>query len=572
MRKVAFFLSCLFVVNTMAQDLITKKDGEKINAKVLEVGTSEVKYKKTSNPTGPTYTLKVSELSKIKYKNGSEDVFQKTASADYQTFEKIFNFYDGIACVQQNSKLGFIDKSGKLIIPCMYGDILSNKGYSGIVWMEQNSRWGAIDKTGKIVVPFVYESVSYLNNNDLKKVVKDRKCGIVDNTGNLILNTEYYNVSPVNQSLLEIKKDSKIGFFDSSTKKIVQPCIYDNYSSLYNLISTKDTDEKLIRVQQNGKSGIIDQQGNLSASYTLDYDMYGKYSEGLIWVRKGFSTTAKYGFIDKTGRLVIPLIFSDAKDFSEGLAAVQQNGKWGFIDKTGKWVISGTYDKVRNFSEGFAGIRQNGKWGFINKTGNIVVPCIYDYAWDFRYGISVVEDRKVHEAQSYNKYYTPDEDDPNYKYTPTCGLMNKEGKMIAPRIYSEMTLSNGVFKVKQKNVYGQGLVDLSGNLVAPIMYDSIGIFSDGVAVAKKDKKYSYIHKTGKLLAPCIYDDVWDFREDMAMVQENGKYGYISKNGGVAIPCMYNEAYSFSDGLAVVRLNDKYFWIDKTGKCVVNCPE
>lgn len=61
-----------------AQDIITQKNGEEIQVKVTEVGTSDVKYKKFGSETGPTYTLSKSEIFMIKYENGEKDVFEDT--------------------------------------------------------------------------------------------------------------------------------------------------------------------------------------------------------------------------------------------------------------------------------------------------------------------------------------------------------------------------------------------------------------------------------------------------------------------------------------------------------------
>ena len=62
----------------------------------------------------------------------------------------------------------------------------------------------------------------------------------------------------------------------------------------------------------------------------------------------------KYGFIDKSGKVVIELQFDIAGDFSEGFAKVEKDGKYGFIDKNGKVVIEPQFDEVRDFSEGLA--------------------------------------------------------------------------------------------------------------------------------------------------------------------------------------------------------------------------
>lgn len=45
-----------------------------------------------------------------------------------------------------------------------------------------------------------------------------------------------------------------------------------------------------------------------------------------------------YGYIDRTGKVVIHPKFDEARDFSEGLARVEMNSKWGYIDKKGKFV------------------------------------------------------------------------------------------------------------------------------------------------------------------------------------------------------------------------------------------
>ena len=51
----------------------------------------------------------------------------------------------------------------------------------------------------------------------------------------------------------------------------------------------------------------------------------------------------KYGYMDRTGRVVIPPQFADAGNFSEGLAGVrlsEEEQKYGYIDTSGKMVIS----------------------------------------------------------------------------------------------------------------------------------------------------------------------------------------------------------------------------------------
>ena len=101
----------------------------------------------------------------------------------------------------------------------------------------------------------------------------------------------------------------------------------------------------------------------------------------------------KHGFIDKTGKVVIPCQWEYIGDFSEGLARVEdENKKFGYIDKAGQIVIPCQWNGAGDFSEGLASVKdENGKRGFIDKTGNVVIPCQWDYVEeDFRDGVAVV--------------------------------------------------------------------------------------------------------------------------------------------------------------------------------------
>ena len=74
----------------------------------------------------------------------------------------------------------------------------------------------------------------------------------------------------------------------------------------------------------------------------------------------------KYGFIDKTGKVVIPSTYDEVRNFSEGLCEVMEDKKWGFIDKTGKVVVPLIYDEVGHFREGLCWVRKDKKWGFVD--------------------------------------------------------------------------------------------------------------------------------------------------------------------------------------------------------------
>jgi hypothetical protein len=89
---------------------------------------------------------------------------------------------------------------------------------------------------------------------------------------------------------------------------------------------------------------------------------------------KPIKKDGKYGYIDKTGKVVIPGKWELAANFSEGLAAVKDdNGKYGYIDKMGKLIIPCKWEDAGFFSKGLAPVMENLfiSW-YIDKTGKIV--------------------------------------------------------------------------------------------------------------------------------------------------------------------------------------------------------
>ena len=83
---VLLMLQC--VLGLAAHDVILKVNGDEIEAKVTDIGLTEIKYKRASNLTGPTYTLPISDIFMITYENGEKDVFgrsRNTATASATT-------------------------------------------------------------------------------------------------------------------------------------------------------------------------------------------------------------------------------------------------------------------------------------------------------------------------------------------------------------------------------------------------------------------------------------------------------------------------------------------------------
>lgn len=86
MKKIVILSFLLLaVISAAAQDVVVKKDGSTILAKVLEVSQCNIKYKKFSNLEGPTYTINVGDIMAVNYENGEKDVFDSSTSTASET-------------------------------------------------------------------------------------------------------------------------------------------------------------------------------------------------------------------------------------------------------------------------------------------------------------------------------------------------------------------------------------------------------------------------------------------------------------------------------------------------------
>ena len=70
MKKLITLCVCAIMATTIyAQDIIVTTDAQKIEAKILEVSKTEIKYKEKDNLDGPTFILETKDISSIIYSN-----------------------------------------------------------------------------------------------------------------------------------------------------------------------------------------------------------------------------------------------------------------------------------------------------------------------------------------------------------------------------------------------------------------------------------------------------------------------------------------------------------------------
>src|SRR5579885_1061207 len=95
----------------------------------------------------------------------------------------------------------------------------------------------------------------------------------------------------------------------------------------------------------------------------------------------------KWGYIDKTGKVVIKPQFKAAEQFSDGLGLIWTNHGNAYVDRAGKVVIGAPALSEGWFNEGLAAINIGDQHGYIDKMGKVVLRSEFDDVGDFSDGV-----------------------------------------------------------------------------------------------------------------------------------------------------------------------------------------
>ncbi|MGQ0827405.1 MAG: WG repeat-containing protein [Bacteroidota bacterium] len=117
--------------------------------------------------------------------------------------------------------------------------------------------------------------------------------------------------------------------------------------------------------KKNGNKNASKASGNDKWGVTEKYDAAGPFCDGLARVKTGI----KWGYIDTTGSVIIPLKYNEVENFKNGLARVRLGQKWGLFDNTGKELRKPTFTFIGDFIDGKAKVLLEGEEYFINKEG-----------------------------------------------------------------------------------------------------------------------------------------------------------------------------------------------------------
>lgn len=410
-----------------------------------------------------------------------------------------FDNGQGRCFVQVNGKFGFIDTSGKIVIPCIYDSVGHFENDAAIVMKD--GKYGLINKVGKVLVPLQFNEydavplphdgkVCYNIGND-----DNREYCCVDLNGNLLFTQKALVPFEFSEGFATVWLSYEKGYcvIDQNGNIVIPAGKYD-YVSSFRL--------GVAEVTKGSKRGFINIQGEVMVP--IEYNSF----YGDAFPIQAAYIGDKHGYIDvRNGNVILPVSINSKDDYAsrfmsyDNMVLIDLGEHKYFYNLDNCTLIDcSKYKDVFAFSEGLCAVtdRKTGKLGFIDMKGNLAIPCVFDEplcCYSFHGG--------------------------------TCAMgnsfINKQGKVLfsIPR-GNKISFERGCYvwrNYSYPNV--EKLLDLNGE----VKYSGFKIESLGsefpVAVKKENK-------TG-----------------------NEKWGFIDKNGRLVIPYQFNETYIFHDGFATI---------------------
>ena len=249
-------------------------------------------------------------------------------------FPGSIDFREGLALVRAKEKKLFIDETGRVVITPQF-DIVHDF-FEGV----------AAVNIGETRIP------------NLGLISNPGKWGYIDKAGKLVLSLRFTHAEDFSEGLAGVRDGDRGGFIDHTGK-----FVFD-----VPLDVTLGFHEGVVGVLFKGAVTYVDRRGKKIPT-PVDYGpKSNSFSEGLVPV----SIKGKWGFMDPSGKMAIEPQFEDAENFSEGLAPVKVQSEetvwcpadksgnrsgatmmWGYIDRTGKTVIPAVFNSAEPFSEGW---------------------------------------------------------------------------------------------------------------------------------------------------------------------------------------------------------------------------
>ncbi len=284
---------------------------------------------------------------------------------------------------------------------------------------------GLINSKGQMVVQPTFDDKSipaseYKYSEGLMNVWQNNKWGYIDTKGKMVISPQFASAKPFSEGLAAAAPGTDgYGYINKQGKIVIKPQFYtaEPFSEGYAVVRTWPEQEWGI-IDRIGKITLQPENGEVNGLSPI-----GPVKQGLASI---YAKNKKYGFIDTSGKMVIPAKYNKVSDFSDGLAFASNDNGAGYIDRTGKMVIElpqlekDYYYTNWPFSEGMAPVRNSYgnqlSHGYVDTSGKMVIKTNFSAVSGFKYGLAVVGDPK----------------------SPRRGVIDMNGKLVIPCKYFDI--------------------------------------------------------------------------------------------------------------------------------------
>lgn len=493
-----------------------------------------------------------------------------------------------VIVVEQGGKFGALSLQPAwdyVRVPCVYDELVLQDEYIYAA-ARKGDKWGAVSLKDGREAPFTLDERPVFSENFAVMHTGEGAVYLHIKEGEALsweqaYGGPYEDALPFQEGLARIKRDGKWGAIDHTGSTVI-PFVYDEIG---------DGDWNPIRVVRDGLTGYVDHSGKeiVAPCYESGGDLVDYFAFAVV------KKDGKSGLIDETGSLVVPMGDWDfpeepAPEFYEGVAVAVRDGKYGLVDGKGRVVAPFQYDYMGQMRQNFTIVEQNGRWGLLQnplstaKAGEVEVYWLPQFAWvevlhggerlavrkeaEGPIGLAALDGTMVAPFQ-YETIETPEAgNDGNLIDACKDGLwgrVDEDGNVVKPFVYRSWQLLNFGVEVDYRDRSGgpvdesdygagevpsvyDGLVDNDGNVVAPFVYDMIGVFKAGRALAIRDGRYGVLDLTGREVVPCQYDRVDWAGEYRFAVYLDGKAGFLDWDGNELLPIQYERVDVVETGL------------------------
>lgn len=256
---------------------------------------------------------------------------------------------------QQDSLWGYKNENNEIVIKPEYQ--YAKKFYLDFAIVYKNDSVGLINKKNKIILPFKYNYLQYLSPTTYMygyqaKYFGEFNSGIIDLNGKKLSPPLYYNINFIEnkyfvttQKNVETTEGPLAGMHETYTKygvldkngKIIIPVIYDNAQLVdIDRIVVGDTRKNVdILFNDMGKQLTNENYNSINLFYA---DVASVGVERLC------------GYINKNGKIAIPIVYSACYPFYKDKAIVSQNFKFVIIDKKANPISKEfSYEEIQKY-------------------------------------------------------------------------------------------------------------------------------------------------------------------------------------------------------------------------------